>query len=98
AQQEAEQQEAEQQQPQQPAAAPTEFAVLETLSGKTYEAAEVVAVEAGALRVSHANGVARVLAQDLPDEIRELFPFDPETAAKADAAYRAAEQRRMAAL
>lgn len=58
------------------------FDELRTLSGKTYIAVWVLALEPDGLRLQHEAGVSKVSYEDLPEEVRRQFPHDPLEAAK----------------
>ena len=78
------------------AAPPAElsFDELRTLSGKTYIAVRVLALEPDGLRLQHEAGVSKVSYSDLPEELRREFPHDLAEAAsyasKTEAANREA--------
>ncbi|WP_075088941.1 hypothetical protein [Verrucomicrobium spinosum] len=59
---------------------PAGWDLLKISTGKEYRSVKVSAVEPDGLRITHADGVARVPYEQLPAEIREAFAFDPAKA------------------
>jgi hypothetical protein len=72
------------------------FAELRMMTGKVLVNARILAVEPDGLRLSHESGVSKIAFADLPESVRQQFPFDPveaaDFAAKTEAANRAAIQ------
>ena len=68
---------------------------LKTLSGSTYKDVTVTRIEPNGISIAHADGLAKILFDDLPEEMRTKYGYDPVKAAafteteKAAAAQRA---------
>jgi hypothetical protein len=74
------------------AEAPQQWELLKLPNGTEYSKAVLLAVEDDGIKISHANGVARIPHEKLPAELQERFPVDVEKV-KAARAKRADEQR-----
>lgn len=53
---------------------------LTTKSGRTYESVRVTKEEPDGIRITHAEGAAKILFTDLPDEIVVFYNYDPNAA------------------
>jgi rhodanese-related sulfurtransferase len=64
------------------------------VNGKEYTDVIVQAVEPDSLKVMHSAGIAHIPYEDLPDEVKKLFVFDPAKAKKIreEKAKRAADE------
>lgn len=60
-----------------------EIPLLTSKTGKVYEKARVMAVEATGLKIIHAAGVARIAFEDLSEELQKQYHYNPDAAAKA---------------
>ncbi len=56
------------------------FDTITTKSGRTFEAVSITKQEPDGLRITHAEGTAKILFADLPDEILVFFKYDPAAA------------------
>ena len=68
---------------------------LETLDGELYKNVKIRAVEPSGLRITHAKGVSFLRFDNLPEEIRAQYGYDPEQAKIAET--KAAEARALQA-
>lgn len=71
---------------------PKEWPLLTTTKGKEYHNAKLTAVEPSGIKITHADGLARIPFEQLPDDIRSTFKVDPAQAA-AHKAKLAADQQ-----
>lgn len=60
-----------------PLAAEDSYAKLTTLKGREYLAVTVSKVEPDGLRIRHESGTAKLLFQDLPEDVRTKYDYDP---------------------
>ncbi len=85
-------------------AVPVCFAAdITTRKGVTYKQATVSKVEADGVRITHADGAARITFEDLPDALQRQYNYDPAKVAayrkqvedaREDAAAKAAAEQR----
>lgn len=78
-----------------------EFAEIKTANGKVYKKVIVRKVEPDGISIMHETGAAKLLYDDLSDELQEAFGYDPEAAEEyqrtAQAHSRAAEAEKNSA-
>ncbi len=66
------------------ASAPLALALeLRTLSGRSYQNCRVLEVRADCIRITHATGVTSIDFEDLPEEVRQRYHYDPAKGAEA---------------
>lgn len=70
---------------------------LTTTTGKVYRDVVIKDVDATGLKITHAEGIAKVTFDVLSEELRTKYGFDPAKAAEAQAAAEIADAKRAAA-
>lgn len=57
---------------------PKEFAKLETTNGRVYEHVTVRKIEPDGISIMHADGSAKIVFEQLPEDVRRSLGYDPE--------------------
>jgi hypothetical protein len=70
---------------------------IRTLDGRDYTQVRIVRATDNGLRIIHADGAATLRFENLPEDIRKTYGYDPGKAAAADAAQLQADQQAAAA-